>query len=176
MATSDEAKRDDALKTAKEKHDRGADASTKGKGAKVSTPGAGLKKADKDAHDATYDENGDLKVKTAKPVAAVHGGEVGSADTGVKAKIHEPVSGETVNPIDTVDREAMNEEARKAERPAQVEDEDGERHVDEAQEAADEKAKEETLKAAGADDTEAAKNAEKSQAENKKEQKAQGDK
>ena len=136
---------------------------------KATQPGKGLKG---DAHDATYDKNGDLKIKSETPVAAVEGGERGSADTGVRAAIQEPVSGTTVNPVDTVDEDSMNEEARKASEPAKVEDKDGETHVDEAQLEQDEEAKEATLAAAGADDTEAAKAAEKSQAENKKEQNA----
>lgn len=135
---------------------------------KVKQPGAGL---DKDERDATYTKDGDLKIKSEKPVAEVTGGEKGSADTGVRAKVQEPVSGTTVTPADTVDPESLNEEAREAHEPAKVETKDGEQHVDEAQAKADEKAKEETLKAAGADDTEAAKAAEKSQAENKREQK-----
>lgn len=133
-------------------------------------PGNSLAKVDKDAHDATYDKDGTLKIKNEVPVAAVSGGEVGTADTGVKAKIQEPVSGATVNPIDTVDKDSLNESAREANQPAKVEDRDGNVKVDEDAAKAEHKAKEETLKAAGADDTEAAKNAVKSQKENKAEE------
>lgn len=134
---------------------------------KKAVPGNHLKG---DERDATYDKNGDLAIKSRKPIAAVEGGEVGTADTGVKAKIQEPVTGEPVNPIDTVDPDSMNEPAREAHQPQKVEDEDGNRTVDEAQAKVDEENKEKTLEAAGANDTEAAKEAEKSQAENKKAQ------
>lgn len=135
--------------------------------AKDTKPGEELKKVNKEAHDATYDKSGDLRIKSETPVAAVEGGELGSADTGVKAKVQEPVSGTTVNPSDTVDRESLNEPARQADRPAQVETKDGKTVVDEEGVEADRKAKEATLKATGADDTEAAKNAVESQKENK---------
>lgn len=69
-------------------------------------PGEALAEKNQKAHDRTYDENGNLLIKSVKPVAKVTGGDKGTADTGVSAKIQEPVSGETVNPSDTVPAEA----------------------------------------------------------------------
>lgn len=137
-------------------------------------PGEALKKVDADAHKATYDKDGDLAIRHTKPVAAVEGGEKGTADTGVSAKIQEPVSGETVNPSDTVDSDVLPEHSADKPETTEVRGTDQAQVGDGEQSASSKKAeelKEETLDSLDVDKTEAAKNAEKSQAKAKADKK-----
>lgn len=134
-------------------------------------PGEALAEKNQKAHDRTYDENGNLLIKTVKPVAAVTGGDKGTAETGVSAKIQEPVSGETVNPADTVPAEALRGDLAPDHTKETVEVREGaddseaqgfkDGDISPSQEAHDE-AVEKQIDALDIDKTEAAKNSEES--------------
>lgn len=124
---------------------------------KNTIPGAALKKVDADAHAATYDESGDLAIKHDKPVAEVEGKSQGTADTGVSAKIQEPLTGPVVDPIDTVDPASVKTDGAAV---AEGEDKtDAEKVEDEQKDA--------VVDALDIDKTEAAKDAVESQKEQK---------
>lgn len=139
---------------------------------KTVKPGAALKKADKAAHDATYTKDGDLRVRHEKPVSAVDGYQRGTADTGVSAKIHEPVGAvPAIEPADTVDSDLANRKPETVEVRADAPEgarKDGdisageEQHQEEVDKALD---------ALDVEDTEAAKNSEESQAAERKRRK-----
>jgi hypothetical protein len=124
---------------------------------KNTIPGAALKKVDADAHAATYDESGDLAIKHDKPVAEVEGKSQGTADTGVSAKIQEPLTGPVIEQKDTVDPASVKTEGAAIEEGVK----------ETAAQKAEREEKEKVADALNIDDTEAAKAAEKSQAAQK---------